>query len=111
MTCPSLYTDTQNMSNRHDANNHGPAGACDHIFMPDMSDFSAGAFSPRMVAGGPAVHRPNAIRMMPNIGARRGPTRNTFSAKINAEIKAIQKRLMTPTANSTSIKPQQQPTQ
>src|SRR5476651_1907907 len=82
-----------------------------HIFMPDMSICSAGECRPGTLAGAMAIHRPNAIRMMPNTGASRGPKRNTFSTKINTAIKAIQKRLITPTENSTSIRPQQQATQ
>src|SRR5262249_32628472 len=47
----------------------------------------------------------------PMTGARRYPLGSTFSAKITAATSAIQTRLMTPSANSASISPKQQPTQ
>jgi len=70
-----------------------------------------GTCKPGTVAGETATHTPSATNAVAKSGASRSPAGSTFCAKITAAITPIQVRLMTPTANSATISPQQQPTQ
>ena len=60
--------------------------------------------------GATAIQMPSPTSASANTIVSRSPTGSTFSAKITAATITIHVRLITPTAKSTSISAQQQPT-
>src|SRR6478736_5942405 len=61
--------------------------------------------------GAAATQIPSATRATARAVVKRSPQGTIFWTKMTAATRAIQKRLITPSANSTIIRPQQHPTQ
>ena len=66
---------------------------------------------PGTLAGETAIQTPAAANPTANRRVVASPPGSTFWTKTSAATTAIHVRLITPTAKSTSISPQQQPTQ
>src|SRR5687767_1077300 len=85
---------------------------------PDPHDISisiwigawSGSVTHGTLDGETATQIPSATSAAPTARGNRMPNGSTFWAKINPATTAIQKMLITPTANSTAIRPKQQPT-
>ncbi len=76
-----------------------------------MAGADPGLVSPGTLPGAAATQIPSATNATAKTLVSRLPYGSTFSAKITAAITPIQKMLMTPRLNKTTISPQQQPTQ
>src|SRR5215208_7144628 len=70
-----------------------------------------GSVRPGTLAGATATESPSTTSPTATARVSAKPRGKTFSTKITAAMTAIQKRLITPTAKRTSIRPPEQPTQ